>query len=114
MERMVGKMLRCFGRPLTLVRGELREQVWGMLESDTGRIDRLEKLHPSPLGLENRRRYIYIGPPQPQLQQGDRLTEEGRSYVVRTAQPIWGMEKIACIWAMCVEGGTEAWEKSGS
>ena len=102
---MIGKMLRSYGREMLVVRGTERIPVRAFLESDTGRIDRLMQLHPGLLGLENRRRYVYIGPPEQELREDDELRAGGKSYLVRSAQVVYGTENPAYVWAMCVEKG---------
>lgn len=114
MERMIGKILRTHGRRVRLLRDAAQEELRGFLEADTGRIDRLMQLHPGPLGLENRRRYVWIGPADRPLREDDELLADGKSYLVRSAQTVYAGEKPAYVWAMCVEKGETEWVQSSS
>ena len=114
MERMVQKMLRCFGREMRLCRGQQEQVVYGFFQSVTGKNERLARLHPGPLGLENPGQYIYLGPVEPRAEQGDLLKVGDRVYTVQTAQVVFGTAKPAYVWAMCVEkGGEDGWGRNG-
>ncbi len=114
MEIMIAKIMRRYGQKLLLCRGNTETAVFAFFQSDTGKVDRLTRLHPGPLGLENRRRYIYLGPVQPQPQQGDTLKLGQQEFVVQTAQTVFGAEQPAYVWAMCVEkGGVSSWDRNG-
>ena len=114
MERMVGKMLRCYGREMQLCRDAENWTVYGFFQSVTGKKERFSDLHPGPLGLEKPGQFIYLGPVEPAARQGDTLKLGGKEYEVRTAQEVFGLEKPAYVWAMCVEKGGEAgWGRNG-
>ncbi len=113
-ERMIGKILRCYGRRIFLHRGTEKIEIFGFFEPDTGKMDRMTQLHPGPLGLENRNRYIYIGPPEMPVQLSDELEMDGKHYLVRSIQTVYGTKKPAYIWAMCIEKGVDiVWAKNG-
>lgn len=97
-----------------MCRGAEKTEIYGFFEPDTGKVDRLMQLHPGPLGLESRNRYIYIGPAEFELRQGDQLEIDEKHYLVRSAQMVFGLRKPAYVWAMCVErGGQSTWVKNG-
>lgn len=114
MERMIGNILRSYGRKILLQRGLEKTEIIGFFEPDTGKVDRLMNLHPGPLGTESRSRYIYIGPADVELRQEDELEVDGKHYLVRSAQTVFGTRKAAYVWAMCIEkGGKPLWVKNG-
>ena len=114
MVRMIGKILRCYGRTVRILREGQTVEVKAFLQSDTGRVERLTRLHPGPLGQENQNRYVYIGPAEEPLTGGTELEAAGKAYLVRTAELIYAGEEAAYVWAMCVEkGATERWGKNG-
>lgn len=114
MEQLAGKILRDYGRKILLCRGLEKTEIFGFFQPDTGKVDRLMQLHPGPLGLENRNRYIYIGPADVELRQGDELEIDAKHYQVRSVQTVYGPRKPVYIWAMCVEkGGEMTWGKNG-
>lgn len=110
---MIGTILRQYGQQITVQRGLTQYRVKAFLQADTGRVDRLTQLHPGPGGLENRRRYIYIGPPEPELQEDDELLVGLKQYLVRSAQQVCGTAGPAYEWAMCVERGETEWVNNG-
>ena len=105
MEQTIEKMLRRYGRDMQRIRNAEKTALRGFFQPDTGKVERMEKLQPGPLGLENRRRYIYIGLAQTELRQDDEVEADGKRYLVRSAQTVFGTEKPAYVWAMCVEKG---------
>ena len=111
---MIGKILRTYGRKILLVRGKEQSELRGFLQADTGRIDRLMELHPGPTGLENRRRYVFIGLPEQELREDDELRSDGMHFLVRSAQLVYGTDKPAYVWAMCVEKEDGIWAQNGS
>jgi hypothetical protein len=73
-----------------------------------GKLDRLAKLEPGPLGLQERQRYVYIGPLEPEPREDMVLTAQGKGYLVRSAHRINGPGGPLYCWAMCVEKGEKA------
>ena len=102
MRGMVEKLLRQYGVDLLL--GE--RPVRGLFQSVVGKLDRLARLEPGLLGLESRKRYVYIGPLDPEPQEDMVLQVQGKEYVIRTAHRITGPNGPLYSWAMCVEKGS--------
>ena len=103
MRKMVEKLLMQHGMEI-LVEGQ---QVRALFQPVTGKLERLTQRTPGVLGVESGRRYIYIGPLEPELREDQTLTVEGKGYFVRSAQRITGNDGPAYTWAMCVEKGRE-------
>ena len=101
MRGMVEKLLRHHGMELLL--GDRR--VRGLFQPVVGKLDRLAKLEPGPLGLQSRQRYVYIGPLEPEPREDMVLAAEGKEYLVRSAHRITGPGGPVYSWAMCVEMG---------
>ena len=99
---MVEKLLRQYGVDLLL--GE--RPVRGLFQSVVGKLDRLARLEPGALGLESRKRYVYIGPLDPEPQEDMVLQVQGKEYVIRTAHRITGPNGPLYSWAMCEEKGS--------
>ena len=84
------------------------KRVRGLLQPVVGKLDRLARLEPGPLGLESRQRYVYIGPLEPRPREDMVLTLGEKGYLVRSAHQIAGPGGPVYSWAMCVEqGGTD-------
>lgn len=101
---MVEKLLRQHGMDIRLGDRKVR----GLLQPVAGKLDRLAKLEPGPLGLQSRQRYVYIGPLEPEPREDMVLTVSGKGYIVRTAHRITGPGGPVYSWAMCVEAGGAA------
>lgn len=101
MRVMVEKLLNQFGTDVTVGDRRVRAIFQGM----TGNMERLAVPEPGVLGLESRKRYVYIGPLEPQLQEDETVTVAGKEYRIRTAQQISGGSGPVYTWAMCVEKG---------
>lgn len=110
MRNMVEKLLKQHGMQ---IRVEGR-QVCALFQSVTGKLERLAERIPGILGVESGKRWIYIGPLEPQLREDQTLTVEGRDYLVRSVQQIMGNDGPAYTWAMCVEKGREEPWSTGS
>ena len=104
MRIMVEKLLRQHGMEILL--GD--RQVRGLFQPVAGKLDRLAKLEPGPLGLKERQRYVYIGPLEPEPREDMVLTAQGKGYLVRSAHRINGPGGPLYCWAMCVEKGEKA------
>ena len=103
MRKMVEKLLKQHGMEIRVEGRTVR----ALFQSVTGKMERLAERVPGLLGVESGKRWIYIGPVEPQLREDQELTVEGRSYLVRSAQQITGNDGPAYTWAMCVEKGRE-------
>ena len=104
MRVMVEKLLRQHGMEILL--GD--RQVRGLFQPVAGKLDRRAKLEPGPLGLQERQRYVYIGPLEPEPREDMVLTAQGKGYLVRSAHRINGPGGPLYCWAMCVEKGEKA------
>ena len=101
MRGMVEKLLNQHGMAVRLGERTIR----ALFQPVTGRLEKLAVQQPGPLGLESRKRYVYIGPLEPEIREDDTLTVAGKGYIVRTAQQIMGSGGPVYTWAMCVEKG---------
>lgn len=111
MRRMVEKLLRQYGVEMTL---DGETPVFGFLQPVIGKTEQLAAAHPGPLGLENAKRYVYIGPLEPQPVENGQISLNGSVYLVRTVQEIQGANGPVYVWGMCVEkGGDDQWGASG-
>lgn len=108
---MVEKLLRQHGMEVTVAGTSVR----ALFQPVTGKLERLALPQPGPLGLESQKRYIYIGPVEPELREDMVLAVAGKRYSVRTAQVIPGNHGPAYTWGLCVEKGSEdEWGMSSS
>lgn len=106
MHQTVGRMIRVWGRPVTVRRGTEVFTLRGLVQPVTSHVERLALVQMGPLGRESRERFICISPTGTELQPDDRLESCGKRYVVRSAQLVWAGEKPLYCWAMCVREGS--------
>ncbi len=101
---MVEKLLMQNGREVRVDGKAVR----AIFQPVTGKLERLARQDPGPLGLQSRQRYLYIGPVEPQLRMDMELTVAGKGYLVRSAHRIHGGNGPVYSWAMCVEKGRQS------
>ena len=114
MRRMVEKIMRCHGQRLTVVCGGVEQEVVGFLQPITGNAQHMARITAQALGTERYGQFVYLGPAEHRLEADDLVRDQGKEYLVRTAQVISkGGQELYC-WAMCTEKGRDVpWEISG-
>lgn len=106
---MVEKLLAQYGTPVVVDGRPAR----GLFQPVTGKLERLAVPVAGPLGYEDRERYIYIGPLEPEVRVDMELTVAEKCYMVRSAHQIYGDNGPVYCWALCVEKGREqTWDTS--
>ena len=103
MRKMVEKLLKQHGMEIRVEGRTVR----ALFQSVTGKLERLAERVPGVLGVESGKRWIYIGPVEPELREDQELTVGDKGYLVRTAQRIQGNDGPVYTWAICVEKGRE-------
>ena len=107
MEKMLRTLSR-YGRQIALPKKGLSVQ--GFLQPVTGKGTNMAHVEASPLGVQQHRQYVYIGPVEPELKMDDVLQVDGMRYLVRRAERIAMGQSVAYQWAMCVaRGGDDQW-----
>lgn len=100
---MVGKLLAQYGTRVDLD----GRTVWALFQPVTGRLERLAVRIPEVLGCGSGKRYVYIGPVDPEPREDGVLIVAGKAYRIRTAHLVPGNDGPIYSWAMCVEKGQE-------
>lgn len=100
---MIGKLLAQYGAEMQLGAQTVR----AMFQPVTGKLERLAERMPGELGRCSAKRFVYIGPVEPEPREDGELVVEGKSYLIRTAHLVPGNDGPAYSWAMCVEKGQE-------
>lgn len=110
MRSSVDRMLAAYGAELTLRHKETAITVRAFFQPVRARGHQyLEGVY-GVFGEIPREQYIYLGPAEPAVQIGDTLCLDGREYVVRRAERIYGGAEPAYCWGACVEkGGSAGW-----
>ena len=81
--------------------------VRGLLQPVTGKLERLASHELGPLGINSGKRFLYIGPMEPQIEEGMTVQVGAERYLIRTAHVIPGDRGPVYRWAMCVEKGRD-------
>ena len=105
MKKLVAGILRQYGTVMTLTHGETSVQVRGFFQPVRSKSWQNLTNVATPLGEIPRGQYVYIGPGEMTVAQGDMLTVDGEMYIFRRVEPYrYGNEKVY-LWGLCVEKG---------
>ncbi len=110
MKQAVEAILRSFGDTLDIVHGETSTTVRAFLQPVTSKSwQNMEHMF-SDLGRIERGQYLYLGPADKAVEQGDLLRCQDRDYLVRKAERISVADLGLYQWALCVrKGGDDPW-----
>ena len=59
----------------------------------------------TPLGEIPRGQYVYMGPAEVAVENGDQLALQGKTYLFRRVEPYYYGDEVVYIWGLCVEKG---------
>ena len=109
---MIGRIVEKYGTPVTLCREGSTWEVRAFFQPVRSKSWDASDSNYSPLGEIPRGRYIYLGPLDPEAQAGDIIQRNGRQFLVRRSELIYGAKGPAYCWALCLEkGGEDDWGK---
>lgn len=115
MERYVKGILNRYGAALTVRHGGTETACRGFLRPVTGKYwQNMEHVF-SDIGQVPRGQYVYLGPPEVPLEQGDRVVLEGTVYLVRRGERILLRDRCLYRWGLCIqEGAEDTWSNSSN
>ena len=105
MRKMVAGILRQYGTSMILSHGETTKKVRGFFQPVRSKSWQNFTNVATPLGEIPRGQYVYVGPADVPVQQGDMLTVDGSNYIFRRLEPYWYGDEQIYIWGLCVEKG---------
>lgn len=107
MKRMIDKILRQYGTPAKLHHGE--EVVSLRIFFQPSMSKSWDSMNPivTPLGQLPGGQYLYIGPADQDVAQGDLVYVDAGGYVVRRAETYYYGDGPAYRWALCVRKGSD-------
>ena len=105
MRKIVAGVLRQYGSNMTVTRGEISVKVRGFFQPVRSKSWQNITNVATPLGEDPRGQYVYIGPAETEVKQGDLLTVDGGNYIFRRVEPYWYGDEKVYIWGLCVEKG---------
>lgn len=107
---MAAGILRQYGTAMTLTRQGEDVQVKGFFQPVRSKSWQSVVSAGSPMGELRRRQFIYIGPTEPDAQDGDILTVGQKQYILRRVEKYYYGDEPVYLWGQCVEKGAEDWE----
>ena len=110
MQKDVQALMRRWGNSLTLHKNGEKLSFRGFLHHSNSRS--LQNLYQEfgPLGQIPGGWYVYIGPAEPAVQEGDILSMDGKQYRLRRVEAVTFREEPLYCWGLCVEkGGEDTW-----
>ena len=102
---MIDKILSCYGTLVALQRENVKHEIRAFFQPVRSKSWQNLTNVASPLGEVPRGQYVYIGPAETQVQQGDLLTIGSGNYIFRRVEPYWYGDEQVYVWGLCVEKG---------
>lgn len=110
MKRMVDSLLRQHGTAMILCRSDGEFPVRGFFQPARSKSLQSVVSHNTPLGQMDRGQFIYIGPADVAVSQGDTLTVGDNSYILRRTEVYRYGDEPVYTWGLCMEkGGDDTW-----
>lgn len=112
MKKMISKILRYYGVPAKVRHHGTLYDRHIFLQPNTAR--NWQSLEPvvGPLGRTPGGQYLYIGPPEQEIDRGDEILLGGRAYIVRRAEVYQDGNGPVYWWGLCgKKGGDDTWGK---
>ena len=110
MRQTISKLLRQYGVPMKVRHHGTLYDVKCLFQPSKAKT--LQRMEPqvSPLGIVPRGQYLYIGPAEVDLDEGDEVHLNGTVYSVLRAEAYQDAGGPVYWWGLCVEGGiTDTW-----
>lgn len=106
MRQMIGKILNCYGTPAVVGGKTVRiffqpskSKSWQSMEPVVG-----------PLGQIPGGQYLYIGPAEQRIAEGQTVTVAGENYLFRRCEAYRDADGPVYWWGLCVrKGGEDTW-----
>ena len=110
MRQMVDKILKTYGTAVKLSHGADTYEIFAFFQPVRSKSWQYLEGNYSPLGEIPRGQFVYIGPVEPEAEQGDTLTVGQKQYWLRRTELIRDGNGPVYCWGMCVEkGGEDHW-----
>lgn len=112
MRRMVTEILESYGTRLRLEHQGQVTEFRGFLQPVRSR-DKQNREHvirePGEYAIGQ---YVYIGPGQMPVSEGDVIYRDGKRFVLRRAEKFFTGDDTVYCWGLCVEEGEDTWTES--
>lgn len=105
MKKMVSRILKQYGTTMTLTTQSGTETVKGFFQPVRSKSFQNMVSLDTPLGEIPRGQYVYIGPADVGVCEGDSLLVGELSYTFRRVEPYCYRDERVYLWGLCVEKG---------
>ncbi len=105
MRRRIQRILAAFGTELVLVRGNQQKNIRGFFRAVNSKSWQSMESEASLLGEITRGQYVYLGPADGDVQEGDTLVLGRKQYLLRRVEPYYYKNQAVYQWGLCVEKG---------
>ena len=103
-KRVEGVMAR-YGTDLVISSGERKFTVRGFFRAVNSKSWQSMESEASLLGEISRGQYVYLGPAEVTIQEGDTLELGQKRYLFRRVEPYYYGDQALYLWGLCVEKG---------
>ena len=105
MRQTVEKLMSRYGTDMTIVSGEEETAVRGFFRAVNSKSWQNMESVVSLLGEISRGQYVYMGPVDVTVKEGDTLILGSRTYLLRRVEPYYYGNQPVYQWGLCVEKG---------
>lgn len=110
MQRMVSTILRQYGTVIRISGAEGERTVKGLFQPVRAKSVQSMVSLETPLGEATRRQYVFIGPGDLEMTEGNVLSVGDREYFLQRMEKYHYCDQVIYTWGMCVEkGGADTW-----
>ena len=115
MRQTVEKLMTRYGTDMTIVSGEEQKTARGFFRAVNSKSWQNMESVVSLLGEISRGQYVYLGPADQAVKEGDTLLLGEKSYLFRRVEPYYFGNQPIYLWGLCVEKGVnDTWGTQSS
>lgn len=105
MRKAIERILENYGTDVTIVSQGTSKTARGFFRAVNSKSWQSMESEATMLGEITRGQYVYMGPVDVTVKEGDTLVLGGRSYLFRRVEPYWYRNEAVYQWGLCVEKG---------
>ena len=105
MRQRVENIMARYGTDMTIVSNKKEKSVRGFFRAVNSKSWQSMESEATMLGEITRGQYVYLGPVDVTVKEGDSLKVGGRSYLFRRVEPYYYGNEVVYQWGLCVEKG---------
>ena len=105
MRTRIENIMARYGTDMTIVSNKKENSVRGFFRAVNSKSWQSMESEATMLGEITRGQYVYLGPADVAVKEGDSLKVGGRSYLFRRVEPYYYRNEAVYQWGLCVEKG---------